>query len=274
MNRRVKVAGVAVTASVAAAAGWLMWSGQASPRASLEALAAATPPRSSAPSIELVAPTSSPITIERADGDGVLTSQASTSTTVSQAPLVAPQATAAHPLDAIWTIERGENVFVGYRIDEQFAGAVVKHTATGRSLAVSGTVRVADDQATAITLDVDMTVLSSGMGARDGFMRIEGLKTDSFPTASFSAAGPLDIGALKDGKDLSVTLPGTLTLKGVSAPVTIELVARFDGTAILIAGQAPISLSDFNINPPTNPFVSVDDRGTMEFQLRFVSAGR
>jgi polyisoprenoid-binding protein YceI len=229
------------------------------PQASLQALAAATPSTSDAaarPTLSLAPPASSGAT------PGVPT------TAVEP---VAPQNLATpSPLDGTWTIQQGDGVFAGYRIDELAAGSTLKSTATGRSLAVSGQLAVSGSLVTGATITVDMTKLTSDMASRDGFMRIAGLRTADFREATFTVTSSFDLGSIPTGADLSVSVPGTLTLKGVSAPATIAIEARFDGTALLLAGQAPIVLSDFDIDPPTNPFVSVEPRGVMEFQLRFV----
>jgi polyisoprenoid-binding protein YceI len=245
----------AVMAGLVGFGAWTFVNGDVAPKASLEALAAATNATTTSNSPDVVVPP----TTQLVRVDTAPSSQRPESTSASPS-----------PLDGTWTLEQGEGVFAGYRIDELAAGSTLKSTATGRSAAVAGQLDVVGSVVTGATITVDMTKLSSDMASRDGFMRIAGLRTAEFPEATFALATAFDLGSVPDGADLSVSVPGVLTLKGVGAPVVIAIEARFDGGALLVVGEAPIVLSDFDIDPPTNPFVSVESHGIMEFQLRFV----
>jgi polyisoprenoid-binding protein YceI len=65
-----------------------------------------------------------------------------------------------------------------------------------------------------------------------------------------------------------VAAVGELTLHGVTKPVTLQLQARWTGDAITVAGNAPIVLSDFDMDIIEIPgFVTVADNGVLELQL-------
>ena len=63
--------------------------------------------------------------------------------------------------DGTWTVVTGDNVFVGYRIQELFGGDSIKKTATGRTPAVSGTMTVQGNQITNVEITADMQKLKS-----------------------------------------------------------------------------------------------------------------
>ena len=59
---------------------------------------------------------------------------------------------------------------------------------------------------------------------------------------------------------------------GETRAVSIPVEARWNGEVIDVAGSLEVALADHGMTPPTRSFVSVDDVGTMEFQLTFVPA--
>ncbi len=176
--------------------------------------------------------------------------------------------------DGTWTVQQGEKVFVGYRVTELFAGESIKKTAVGRSPAVTGTMTVNGDQIPAAAFEVDMTQLTSDSGRRDSRLKGDGLQTEQFPTAGFTLTAPIQLTAAPAlGAPVQAEAQGSLTLHGVTKEVTIPLEARWNGDTVDVAGQAPILLADYGINPPSvGGFVSVDDNGVLELQLTLVRA--
>ena len=177
-----------------------------------------------------------------------------------------------------WTVQPGDDVFVGYRVTEQFAGETIEKTAVGRSRAVTGTVVVTTGgRATTISnasVEVDMTQLTSDSDRRDNRLRGDGLETDEFPTATFALTQPIELAAAPElGVPFDVQATGNLTLHGVTKEVTIPLSVRWSGDFIDAAGQLPVVLADFQIDPPNvGGFVSVAEDGIVELQLTFVPA--
>ena len=95
-------------------------------------------------------------------------------------------------LDGTWTVRPGEEVFAGYRITEDFG--VIHNTAVARTGAVEGRFTVEGTKVTGITATVNMASLTSqddqlpvAAGNRDAAMKTQGLETDTFPTATFTA---------------------------------------------------------------------------------------
>ena len=76
-----------------------------------------------------------------------------------------------------------------------------------------------------------------------------------------------------DGQTISVTATGELTLHGVTKTVQVPIEARLSGDVVTVAGSIAIAFADYGIDPPSSFIVlSVEDHGTMEFQLHFRKA--
>ncbi len=181
--------------------------------------------------------------------------------------------------DGTWMVRTGGDTTAGFRIDEQFVGAI-SHTAVGRSPEVEGSITVAGTEVTEGTFTVDLTALeftddppTGNVGNRAGSMEDRGLETGDFPEASFALTQPIDLGAdPADGFEATVQATGDLTLHGVTNEVTFMVDAQVDGDAIRVASTepVPVALADYGMDVPTPPFVAdVSDEGSFEFLLVF-----
>jgi polyisoprenoid-binding protein YceI len=175
--------------------------------------------------------------------------------------------------DGTWTLVTGDNIFVGYRIQELFGGDTVKRTATGRTPAVSGSLTVQGNQITAVDITADVQQLKSDDSRRDSTQKAAGLDTNTFGTARFVLTEPITLsGPPAEGASIDVQATGQLTLHGVTKPVTIPLQASVKDGRINVAGGAGVVLADYGISPPRTGFVNVDDNGAFEVQLAFVKS--
>jgi polyisoprenoid-binding protein YceI len=182
-------------------------------------------------------------------------------------------ATPTGPIAGRWTVQRGAQSWVGYRIDELFAGETLRRAAVGRTHTVEGTMTMSSNAVTAAQITADMRVLTSDRVARDTAMATLGLETNRFPDARFRLDTPIPLpGNAASGAPVTLLAHGSLTLHGVTRTVSITLHARRDGNAIVVAATAPIQLRDWAIAPPRTVIVDVDDHGALELQLRFVHA--
>lgn len=179
--------------------------------------------------------------------------------------------------DGTWKIQQDTGVFVGYRMEEQFAAATVKKTATGRTPAVEGTMTVAGTSITEATVKADVTKLKSDEDRRDAQVRNRGLETGKIGEASFKLTAPLALpSAPVANTEMTLTAKGELTLHGVTKPVEVPLKATWTGSQIKVAtaGEGlPILLADYNIEKiDVGGFVTIDDHGFLELQLLYVPA--
>jgi polyisoprenoid-binding protein YceI len=182
-------------------------------------------------------------------------------------------AASAAAADGEWTVVRDPEVFVGYRVKEQFAGETITKTAVGRTPDVDGTVTVAGDEVTKGDFTADLSQLASDQSRRDNYLKGSSLETTKFPEATFVLTEPIGLGGPPtQGKELTVTAQGDLTLHGVTKAVELELSARWNGDTIDVAGQLPVQFADYGIDRPSVPILSTEDNGVMELQLTFQRA--
>jgi len=173
-------------------------------------------------------------------------------------------------LDGTWKVDQGEDVFVGYRVQELFAGDTIKKTAAGRTPEVDGSMTIAGDQVSKVDITADVTQLQSDQARRDSAIATRGLQTDQFPEATFALTEPIELPSTDQGKELEITAKGDLTLHGETKSVDVALKAEWNGSVIKVAGSTPVAFADYGIETVEIPgFVKTDDNGTMELQLLF-----
>ena len=182
----------------------------------------------------------------------------------------APPAASAGDLAGTWRIAEG---VAGYRVRETFLQQNAETDAVGRTTGVTGSIAV-EGKPGALALasgqiDVDMTALKSDKGRRDGQLTGRGIQSDAFPTSTFALAGPVALPAGFGSADTAVTLPGKLTLHGVTKDVEVAAQARMepDGT-VVVAGTLPVLFSEYGIEAPNVAgIIAVQDKGSMEFRV-------
>jgi polyisoprenoid-binding protein YceI len=194
----------------------------------------------------------------------------------SASPASSPLAAATTEGDVAGTWNVAPDSVAGYRVREQLASLSAESDAVGRTDQVTGSITLeSDGAATTLTegsLTVDTTTLTSDESRRDNRLRTEGLETDRFPTATFTLTEPVDIpAAALAGAATDITLPGDLTLHGVTKSVEIPAQAQLVDGTIKVAGSITFPLSDHDIVAPNigGFIVSIADDGTLEFLVNF-----
>lgn len=175
-------------------------------------------------------------------------------------------------LDGTYTLTKGDaNSFVGYRVTEQFAAAIVESEATGRTSDVEGSFSIQGTTADNVDVTADLRTLKSDKDMRDSRIHTLGLESDKFPESKFVLTEPIDFGKVPAaGETVNATAVGDFTLHGVMKRVSIPVEARWDGRDIQVVGHIPIVFADYDMDAPNiGGFVSVKDNGEMEFQIFF-----
>jgi polyisoprenoid-binding protein YceI len=189
----------------------------------------------------------------------------------------AATSTLAASLEGTWSIDASIGSFsdfsdswVGYRVDETLAGNRA-NTAVGRTPEVTGTLTLAGAQISSVEVDANLQALQSDDDRRDGQLRRQALETDRFPQASFKLTSPIELGSVPaDGQTITATATGELTLHGVTKAVQVPIEARLSGDVVTVVGSIDIQFADYSVDQPTSfAILSVEDHGTMEFQLHF-----
>ncbi len=212
----------------------------------------------------------------------ILVGPAAPAAVSAEAPVIPAGAPASAPasFDGSWQVNDSlgsmtdfSASWAGYRVQEQLVG-VGGHTAVGRTPKVSGSMTLTGASISDVQITADLTALASDDPNRDNQLRRQAINTDTYPTATFKTTQPIDLGTLPaDGKIVSVTATGALTIHGTTRTVQIPLQAQRQGGIIAVAGSVPIVFGDYGFQGPNSfSVLSVDDHGTMEFHLLFTHA--
>jgi polyisoprenoid-binding protein YceI len=191
-----------------------------------------------------------------------------------RAEIEATATTTGTELDGTYTVVPGPAetpTFVGYRVTEQLAAAVIESEATGRTSDVTGTFTISGNTVSDVSMTANVQTLTSDREMRDNRIRTLGLESDEFPQATFVLTEPIELPAEPElGETVRATAVGDFTLHGVTRPVEIPVEGRWDGVNIQVVGNLPVVFADYDMETPNIAgFVSVRDEGEMEFQIFF-----
>ena len=282
MRRNVVVV-VAGAAMVLAAAVWFFVLRDTAPPppdlGKAAAVAAAAQTTTEAPATTTEAPattTEAPATTTEAPAT---TTEAPATTTETPATTTETPATTTEApqvgLSGTWTVDTSigsfsdfTSTYVGFRVDEELARGIGAVTAVGRTPTVSGTFELDGSTLVAAEITADLGKIRTDRAGRDGKVK-QALDTGNHPEATFTLAGPIDLGDLpSEGAQIEVNATGTLTLKGVTNDVEVNLSATLIGEIVTVVGTFDIMFADYGIEAPSAPIVvSVEDHGVVEIQL-------
>lgn len=167
--------------------------------------------------------------------------------------------------DGLWTSTTASEF--GYRVDEVLGG--VNMTAVGRSSEIDGMLTI-EGATASVDATVEVENIVSDDSRRDGQFQGRIMAVANFPTANFQTTEPINFGAIPaNGQQVTATAVGELTLKDVTQTVTVDVTAQATGTSIGVLGNIPITFTDYGIDNLSNPAVSLEDEGIVEFVLVF-----
>ena len=122
-----------------------------------------------------------------------------------------------------------------------------------------------------LQVSVPVTSIKSTEGGVMNGKTYKALKSDSHPNIIFTLTSPIH--AVANGG--SVTATGTLTMAGISHPVTLQakVIASPNGN-ITVDGSQPIKMTDYGIEPPTALFgaMKVSNDVTIHFRATFIKS--
>ncbi len=211
------------------------------------------------------------INLIKQDAPDVLTLEPSVTTTTAAEPTetsttVATTVVATSATDGEWAVV-AESI-VGYRVKEVIVGQ--KTEGVGRTSAVTGSLKIADQKVLNAEFTVDMTTLKSDSTRRDRQVNTRILDTATYPTATFVLKEPITLTPeVLAGSELTVNTTGTLTLRGVTKDIAVTLIARLVDDVIEVNGSIELVFADWSIPDPSIPGIVVKDRGQLEFLIRF-----
>jgi len=187
--------------------------------------------------------------------------------TPGPAPLALPTARAsapAGPASGSWVVTAGSAA--GFRVAETALG--LSNDVVGRTSAVTGTLAILGDRVTSATFRVDLAGLRVNGKPQPQLAR--SLRTAQYPVATVTLVRPVTLGpAFADGAVVTAHAAASLTVNGVTRPVTITVSGRRSDTALQIAGSIPVVMSRWGITEPAGfgPLGSLSNHGIAEFLL-------
>ncbi len=150
---------------------------------------------------------------------------------------------------------------VQFSIGEILNGA--PFTAVGKTNEVGGDVSVSDTVIKVGTISVNAKTFKTDSSRRDGAIVRFILKSDKPENEliTFKSTQPIALSApLTEGKEISATVSGDLTVSGVTKPVTVPVKIKIQAGTLSVTGNATVKRSDFNLKIPELSFIaSVDD---------------
>ncbi|HEV2139705.1 MAG TPA: YceI family protein, partial [Candidatus Dormibacteraeota bacterium] len=99
----------------------------------------------------------------------------------------------------------------------------------------------------------------------------QSLDVRSFPTATFTTQSVALPAGADSGQAVTVSVPGRLTVRGVTKQVTATIQLRVTGNSAQIAGTVATNMTDFGVSPPTIGFTTVQPAVTIEFSLNLAT---
>ncbi|TQF74866.1 YceI family protein [Rhodococcus spelaei] len=177
-------------------------------------------------------------------------------------------------VNGTWRVDPGtapNATAAGYTVHEVLNGASV--TVVGSTGEVDGQVTIDADKLTAATVTVRVESIKIDNARRDGQFAGNVMAVGTYPTARFTLDRPVDLSALPtDGTTATLPATGTLELRGVTRPVTVDVKVLHSGQALIASGSIPVTWKDFGVQPPSLGFVTVDDAGTVDFLVHLATS--
>jgi polyisoprenoid-binding protein YceI len=209
----------------------------------------------------------------------MLLSACGTSTTaVSSAPPTDPTPvssaalTTASAAGVTTLIVNASTSHASYHAQEQLAGRDLPSEAVGTTSDVSGSIVFGPDGSIAVDqsrIQVDLSSLTSDQSRRDSYIQRTTLQTSDFPTATFVPRDAAGLPSpLPTAGQATFQLSGDLTVHGVTKPVTWQVTAQFDGSAVNGSATTNVNISDFGMTPPkAGPVLSLQDGLSLELNF-------
>ncbi|HSJ23264.1 MAG TPA: YceI family protein [Longimicrobiales bacterium] len=165
-----------------------------------------------------------------------------------------------------------------YRVREQLARLDFPNDAVGRTSEISGAITVdaaGNIVAGASRFTINMAALESDSDRRDNFIRRNTLQTADHPDAVFVPTSFSGLAfPLPESGVLQFRMTGDLTIRGVTRPVTWDVMARVsDDGALRGEATTQFTFADFDITKPRVASVlSVADDIRLEYTFHLLPA--
>ena len=151
-----------------------------------------------------------------------------------------------------------------FTVTEELANVPLPIQAVMRTTGLSGEVHL-DGRPSTILLDLHS--MSSDSEFRDRYVQRRMFAGYEVATFTVEAPSPLPDG-FASGNEITAQATGTLDIRDVQVPITFEIQARDDGSALFILGRTTFTWDELSITKPTaRSVVSLEDEVRVEIVL-------
>lgn len=164
-----------------------------------------------------------------------------------------------------------------YRVREQLAGFDLPNDAIGRTSSVTGGLVMTasgDIIAEGTGFTIDMTSLATDSDRRDNYVRRNTLQTEAHPNVVFVPTSFSGLPfPLPSSGEVTFTMTGDLTVRGITRPATWDVVATIADGAIRGEAKTAFTFEQFEMTKPrVRSVLSVDDDIRLEYTFFLVPA--
>jgi polyisoprenoid-binding protein YceI len=129
-------------------------------------------------------------------------------------------------------------------------------------------------QAVRGTVTIDVRAITTGLNGRDRDLR-RSLDAERHRQVRYAVQGiEASFASLSDRSDVTLTIRGTLTVRGVEQPLPLSGRARWRDDRVWVRGEGRLRLTDFGIQPPRRLFLTVGNQVAIRFDMLFQRASR
>ena len=169
-------------------------------------------------------------------------------------------------------IEFADGSVARYRVKEELARVSVPGDAVGETPDVVGAIVFSADGSVqpGSRIVVDLRTLRSDEARRDNFLRRNSLESNRFPLAEFVIREVSGLSwPLPESGETDFQLHGDMTLHGVTAPLTWDVIATFGPDGVTGQATTRFQFGDFDISKPSLFFIiSVEDDMRLEVDFK------
>jgi polyisoprenoid-binding protein YceI len=194
---------------------------------------------------------------------------------VSTSPPAAPTPASASGAAAVYRIDPAQSS-AAYSVSETFTQAFAgmqpgKVTTVGTTKAVAGDILLDPTNPAASRLGeivVDISQFQSDIGMRDNAIRRQWLESARYPLATFQNATLTGLPATwPQGQPVTFQIAGDLTVHGTTQHVVWNTTATLDGGTLRAEATTTVKMSEFGVQAPSMPMLSVEDPVTLTLKL-------
>ncbi len=235
------------------------------------ATATTAPPPTATTAPAPTATTAAPATVAKPVATNTTAAAPAPKPAATNTPAAAPAAKPAPGAATKFTIGAGSAArFVA---TEQLVGRNLPNKAIGTTDKVTGAIVLGANGAPVVDqskVTVDLTAIATDDRMRDNRVRNGTLEVSRFPSAVLAVTGVQGLPSpLPNDGDVTFTIVGDLTLKGVTKPTTWQVKATAGSTAVSGTATTSIKLEDYGMERPIlGPVLSIDEMIVLEIDFQ------